>query len=106
MTSEETKQKIAAVLADKKADDIKTYDLRAKPNALADVTLVATAKSPPHLKALAASVQNEMRKSGAASARTSGDHESAWIVIDYGDVMAHIFTDEAREYYEIEKLWT
>ena len=105
MTSEQTLAQISAVLADKKALDIKTYDLRAKPNALVDFTLAATANSTPHLKALAASVLREMRKTGATAVRTSGDHESAWIVIDSGDVMAHIFLADAREYYEIEKLW-
>ena len=105
MTASETIEKISSVLADKKALDIKTYDLRAKTNALVDFTLAATATSPPHLKALAGAVHREMRTAGATAARTSGDHESAWIVLDYGDVMAHIFLADAREYYEIEKLW-
>jgi ribosome-associated protein len=39
------------------------------------------------------------------TARVSGDAESAWIVVDFGDVIAHIFLPEAREYYDIEELW-
>ena len=105
MTAEETTDKISHILSDKKAADIKTYDLRGRVNAFTDFTLVATANSPPHLKALAGAVLREMRKAGGGAARTSGDSESAWIVIDYGDVMAHLFLDESREYYEIEALW-
>ena len=105
MTSEQSTEKISNILADKKATDIKTYDLRVRQNAITDFTVVATASSPPHLKALAGAVEREMRKAGGGTARTSGDSESAWIVVDYGDVMAHIFLDESRDYYEIEKLW-
>ena len=105
MTAEETTDKITHILADKKAADIKSYDLRGRVNAFTDFTIVATANSPPHLKALASAVEREMRKAGSGAARTSGDSESAWIVVDYGDVMAHLFLDDAREYYEIEKLW-
>ena len=105
MTSTQTAEKIAEILADKKALDIKTYDLQGRPNALADYMLAATANSPPHLKALSASIQREMRKLGFATVRSSGDSDSAWIVIDYGDVMAHLFIAESREYYEIETLW-
>ena len=105
MTTEDTVTKISSVLSDKKALDIKTYDLRGKPNAFTDFTLVATANSAPHLKALATSVARDMRKVGATHARISGDSESAWIIIDFGDVMTHIFLKEAREYYEIEELW-
>ena len=106
MTAQQTTEKIAEILADKKALDIKTYDLRDKPNALADYMLAATANSPPHLKALSAAIQREMRKLGYATVRSSGDSDSAWIVVDYGDVMAHLFLAESREYYEIETLWS
>jgi len=105
MTAEVTVEKIAYILGEKKALDVKSYDLRGRVSAFTDFTLVATANSGPHLKALAGAVLREMRKAGGGTARTSGDSESAWIIIDYGDVMAHLFLDEAREYYEIEKLW-
>jgi iojap-like ribosome-associated protein len=105
MTSQETAEKAIEILADKKAIDIKSYDIRDKPGAFADFAIVATANSQPHLKALAGAAQSEMRKIGGGLSRISGDSESAWIVVDFGDVMAHIFLSNAREYYEIERLW-
>ena len=46
-----------------------------------------------------------MRKAGVQAYRTSGDPESGWIVIDYVDVVVHVFSPEARQYYALEKLW-
>ena len=105
MTAQETTDKTLEILADKKAMNVKTYDLRSRPGAPAEFAIVATANSSPHLKALPGAVQREMRKLGGGASRSSGDSESAWIVVDFGDVMTHIFLADAREYYEIEKLW-
>ena len=106
MTTQETTEKILEIIADKKALNVKIHDLRERPGAPADFAIVATANSSPHLKALSGAVQREMRKLGGGASRTSGDSESAWIVVDFGDVMAHFFLADAREYYELEKIWT
>ncbi len=72
---------------------------------LADIIIVASGNSSPHLKALAGTVQREMKKGGDNSVRVSGDSESAWIVVDLYDVIVHLFLPDAREYYDIESLW-
>ncbi len=72
---------------------------------LADIIIVASGNSSPHLKALAGNVQRELKKAGDNSVRVSGDSESAWIVLDLYDVIVHLFLPDAREYYDIESLW-
>ena len=104
MTLEEQVKIVLNVLAEKKAEDVRTYDVRGV-SALCDVFVVATGVAAPHLKGLAAGVQQAMKTAGVSSFRTSGDPESGWIVIDYVDVVVHVFSPEARAYYALEKIW-
>lgn len=104
MTAEEQAKIIAKALEDKKAIDVKVWDMANK-SQLADYFVVATGVAAPHLKALAAESQQIMKKNGIMSYRTSGESESGWIVVDYIDVVVHIFSPEARKYYALEKLW-
>ena len=64
-----------------------------------------TGTAAPHLKGLIAGVQQAMKEKGVESFRTSGDPESGWIVVDYIDVVVHVFSPEARAYYALEKIW-
>ena len=105
MTLEEQVKAIEQALEDRKGTDIKAYDMRGK-SSLADFFVVATGAAAPHLKALVAETQAVMKQNGVSSYRTSGDPESGWIVVDYVDVIVHVFSPEARAYYALEKLWT
>ena len=96
MTSEELAADLAKALEDAKAVDIKTYDVRGK-SGLTDFFVVATGAAAPHLKALLRALPKAYR--------FSGDPESGWIVGDYVDVVVHVFSAEARAYYQLEKLW-
>ena len=104
MTLEEQVKTIVDALADKKAADIKTYDVRGV-SGLCDAFVVSTGTAAPHLKALISGTQVAMKEAGVASYRTSGDPDSGWIVVDYVDVVVHVFSPEARAYYALEKLW-
>lgn len=95
---------IAKALDGKKAEDIAIYDVREVSN-LTDMTVVATGTSAPHLKALVAEVQRQMKGAHTAGCRISGEPSSGWVVGDYIDVVVHVFSAEAREYYAIERLW-
>ena len=97
MESEEMVHALATALEDAKAADVKTYDVRGK-SSIADFFIVATGAAAPHLKALL--------KALPKARRISGDPESGWIVGDYSDVVVHVFSPEARAYYQLEKLWT
>ena len=105
MTAEEQAKTIARALESRKGADVKIYDVRGQSN-LADFFVVATGAAAPHLKALIAESQAVMKESGVQSYRTSGDPESGWIVVDYIDVVVHVFSPEARAYYALERLWT
>lgn len=104
MTVEEQAGIIKAALEDKKAVDVKAYDVRGV-SGFADAFVIATGSAAPHLKALVAGVQSAMKEAGVDSFRTSGDPASGWIVVDYVDIVLHVFLPEARAYYALEKLW-
>ena len=98
-------QFIATVLDDRQAEDIRIVDLRGV-SSLTDAVVVASATSTPHLRALVSEVTKRVREQcDNDSARLSGDPESAWIVMDYFNVIVHLFLPEARAYYDIEALW-
>lgn len=105
MTEEEQIKAIKQALEDKKAVDIRVYDVRGK-SGLCNYHIVATGSVGPHIKALVAETQAVMKKAGVNSFRTAGDPESGWVLVDYIDIVVHAFTPEARAYYAIEKLWT
>ena len=104
MTLEDEVREIARALVDKKGVEVKAYDVRGT-SGLCDYYVVATGTAAPHLKALIAETQAAMKAHGVESYRTSGDSSSGWIVVDYFDIVVHVFSPEARRYYALEKLW-
>ena len=98
-------QFIAGVLDARLAEDIRVVDLRGV-SSLTDAVVVASATSGPHLRALVSEVAKRVREQcDNDSARISGDAASAWVVMDYFNVIVHLFLPEARAYYDIEALW-
>ncbi len=104
MTIEEQVRAVVGALNDKKAEDVRTYDVRGV-SGLCDAFVVATGTASPHLKGLVVGAEKAMREAGVSAFRTSGDPESGWIVVDFIDVVVHVFSPEARAYYALEKLW-
>ena len=104
MTSEELAKRIAELLDAAKAADIRIYDVRGT-SSITDFNVVATGLSTPHLRSLVNDVRATLKKEGIPGYRASGDHESGWVVLDYIDVIAHLFIREAREYYDLDSLW-
>ncbi|MBQ6136434.1 MAG: ribosome silencing factor [Kiritimatiellae bacterium] len=104
MTAKEQTELLVATLESRKGVDVKVYDVRGK-SQIADFFVVATGSAAPHLKALVAETQRAMKEAGVRSYRVSGDPESGWMVVDYIDVVVHVFSPEARAYYALERLW-
>lgn len=104
MNSEELAKRIAGILDENKAADIAVYDVRGT-SSVTDFNVVATGLSTPHLRALVSAVRATLKAEGVVGYRASGDHESGWVVLDYIDVIAHLFIGEAREYYDLDSLW-
>ncbi len=96
--------RIIAVLDERKAENIALYDVRGK-SSITDFNIVANGMSSPHLRALVGDVRAALREEGIPGYRNSGEPESGWVVLDYVDVIVHIFTAEAREYYDLDSFW-
>lgn len=97
-------EKICNILKDHKAQDVISIDVRGKTE-VADYYVVASGRSMTQTRALIEHVEYEMDKEGIAPSRRDGIREGRWAVLDYGDVIVHIFNDETRLFYHLENLW-
>ncbi len=73
---------------------------------ITDYMVIATGRSVPQVKALVEHVEEELAKRDVFARRREGVAEGRWCVLDYGDVMVHIFHEQDREYYQLERLWS
>lgn len=90
---------------DRKAENIIRLDLK-EYSAVSDYFLLCTATSTPHVGALAERIRREvLEKMNIKPFRMDGTAESCWMIVDYGNVMIHIMTDEKRQEYQLETLW-
>lgn len=99
-------QAIRAILEDKQGDNIVTLNVGKLSN-VTDYMILCTGRNPPHLGSLADEVMTRLRKltPPVACYRRAGSPLSQWIVLDYLDVVVHLFTAELREFYALEQLW-
>ena len=104
MDSEKLTNEIGNVLVAKKAYDIVKINV-GKKSTLADYFVIASGRSSTQVKALAEYVDEAMSKIGIEVKRREGESEGRWAVLDYGDCIVHIFDDENRLFYHLEKLW-
>ncbi len=104
MNSQELADRIVSLLKSEKAEDIAVYDMRGR-SSVTDFNIAATGLSSPHLRALTSKVRSELKAAGVPSYKNSGEPESGWVVLDYIDVIVHVFSREARAYYDLDSLW-
>lgn len=95
----------AKALDDKRAKDIVALKVD-EMTVITDYMVIATGRSVPQVKALAENVEEELAKLDLFAKRREGVTEGRWCVLDYGDVMVHIFHEQDREYYQLERLWS
>mgnify|MGYP000680640390 FL=1 len=74
-------------------------------SSLADYMVIATGTSSTHVKAIADEVEYQLDEAGISVSHIEGYRSNSWILLDYVDVIVHIFSDEAREFYDLERLW-
>lgn len=91
-------------IEDKLGRDVRVYDVQGK-SSVTDFFVIASAGSGPQLKAIEQSVNVCLKNNGIKSYRRGGDPDSGWLVLDYFDVVIHLFLDQTRKYYAIEELW-
>ena len=100
-------ERIAEIASDKKAIDIRVIDLRGIVS-YTDFFVICSGNTERQAKAIHDGIYEELKNQGddrLLPRRTEGDREARWILMDYWDVVVHIFTPEAREYYRLENLW-
>lgn len=91
-------------LESKQGKDILTLNVEGK-TSLCDYFVIVSGSSTPQVKALAEAVDEEMSKNGVEKKRMEGISEGRWVVMDYGDIIVHIFHDQTRLFYHLERLW-
>lgn len=108
MNKENTKElviKAARIIDDKKAEDIKVYDLMGL-SSLCDYVIVATAAATPHLEAIEQEASTQLKEDGIYKSNRDGGQTGSWRVSDYGGFMLHIMTQASRDFYALDKIFS
>ncbi len=104
MTTLEQAKETAKILSEKKGLDIKVIEI-SDVSVIADYMVIATGNSSTHVKALADEVEEQLDDMGVSVSHIEGYRSNSWILLDYIDIIVHVFSNEAREYYDLERLW-
>ena len=104
LTTLARKKLVIAALEDIKAHDIQAIDVR-RVTAMFDWIVVASADSARQTKSLSRHVRDRLRESGASIIGTEGEESGEWVLVDAGDIVAHVMQPAVREYYNLEELW-
>ncbi len=104
MTTLQQAKETAKILSDKKGLDIKVIEI-SDVSVIADYMVIATGNSSTHVKALADEVEEQLDDMGVSVSHIEGYRSNSWILLDYIDIIVHVFSNEAREYYDLERLW-
>ena len=91
-------------LSDKKGEDIKIIDIQSV-SVLADYFIIAHGSNPNQVQAMADNVDETLSKAGINPRQVEGYQTANWILMDYGDVIVHVFDEENRLFYDLERIW-
>ncbi|MBI5969951.1 MAG: ribosome silencing factor [Deltaproteobacteria bacterium] len=104
MESKKKALEIAKLALDKKAEKVVILNI-AKLSSIADYLLICSAQSERQVHAVAVAIEDGLKKKGVRPMGTEGAREGRWALVDYGDVIAHVFFEPVREFYDLEGLW-
>jgi ribosome-associated protein len=97
--------RLAAAAADgKSGEDLVALDV-SEPLPLADIFLLVTGRSERNVVAIAAEIEDVLNGAGTKTLRREGRADGRWILLDFGDLVVHVFHQEDRQYYALERLW-
>ena len=91
-------------LSDKKGEDIKIIDITAI-SVLADYFIIANGNSDSQVNALVDNVEEELHKAGYPLRQREGQASGSWVLLDFGDIIVHVFDKENRLFYDLERIW-
>lgn len=95
---------IARAASDKKALDIVILDMRKIPS-VCEYFVIASGNSTTQVRAISDNIINKLKDKGERVWHKEGEREALWVLLDYGDIVAHIFNEDTRRFYELERLW-
>ncbi|MCF0129480.1 MAG: ribosome silencing factor [Pseudobutyrivibrio sp.] len=104
MEIKELTKLICTALEDKKAIDVKVIDI-SEVSVIADYFVVASASNQNQLLAMQDEVDRVMYENGLNAKSIEGNRQSTWILLDYEDIIVHLFTEEDRTFYDLERIW-
>ena len=104
MTSLDTALLAVKAIDDKRGLHIQVIEI-SDISVLADYMVIATGSSSTHVKALADEVEYQLDQAGISVSHIEGYRSNTWILLDYIDVIVHIFDNEAREFYDLDRMW-
>ncbi len=93
------------VASDKKATDIVLLDIRGV-SVIADYFVICTGANPRQIRAIASAIDEKLSEQGQPAFHREGSPESGWLLLDFSDVIVHIFGPKERDYYRLERLWS
>ena len=105
MKIEELKKLAISTLEDLKAEDILVLDVKDK-TSVTDWIIVASGSSSRHVKSIANNLLSVTKEAGANPLGCEGQEDGEWVLVDLGDVIVHVMQKQAREYYDLESLWS
>ena len=105
LESSEQAHELADIISDKKGSDILILDTRTV-SSIADYFVIATAESERQIKAIVDDIQKKMKAHKILTLGVDGEAESGWVLLDYGNILVHIFDPGTRDYYQLEELWS
>ncbi len=104
MSSKEMAKTAYQSLSEKKADDIKIIDISGI-SVLADYFIIADGSNQHQIEAMCDAVEEDLFKAGMPVKQKEGNRNSSWILMDYGDIIVHVFSKEDRLFYDLERIW-
>lgn len=104
MNTKELAALVYKALDDKKAEDVSVIDISGI-SVIADYFIVASANNQNHLLALQDAADEVMYKNGFQAKQVEGNRNSTWILMDYEDIIVHLFSSEDRLFYDLERIW-
>jgi ribosome-associated protein len=102
------RQQIADALAacqEKKAEDVTVLELEKGSGGFTDYFVVCSGTNPRQIQAICDEVEDRLRRTGLRPAHVEGYNQAEWVLLDYVDFVVHIFSEKARKYYDLERLW-
>lgn len=104
MTSVEYCKIAVAALEDRKAEDVKIIDIQ-EISPIADFFIIANGTNQNQIQAMRDAVDESLYRAGLKVKQIEGNQNSTWILMDYGDIIVHIFSKEDRLFYDLERIW-